>query len=61
MNRRLTAAVASLPKGLREVAILMLEGFSVAEIAQTLGINEGAVYTRSNRAKAALRELMVKQ
>jgi DNA-directed RNA polymerase specialized sigma24 family protein len=39
----------------------MLEGFSVAEIAQTLGINEGTVYTRSNRAKAALRELMVKQ
>lgn len=61
MTRRLTAAVAALPAGLREVAMLMLEGFSPQEIAQTLGINEGAVYTRSNRAKAALRQLMVNQ
>lgn len=61
MTRRLTAAVAALPAGLREVAMLMLEGFSPPEIAQTLGINEGAVYTRSNRAKSALRQLMVNQ
>jgi RNA polymerase sigma-70 factor (ECF subfamily) len=61
MTRRLTAAVAALPAGLREVAMLMLEGFSPQEIAQTLGINEGAVYTRSNRAKSALRQLMVNQ
>lgn len=61
LTRRLAAAVATLPNGLREVAMLTLEGFSSKEIAETLGINEGAVYTRSNRAKAALRELMVKQ
>lgn len=61
ITRRLTAAVASLPNGLREVAMLTLDGFSMQEIAQTLGINEGAVYTRSSRAKVALRELMVNQ
>jgi DNA-directed RNA polymerase specialized sigma24 family protein len=50
-----------LPTGLREVATLTLEGFSTQEIAQTLGINEGAVYTRATRARAALREAMVTQ
>jgi RNA polymerase sigma-70 factor (ECF subfamily) len=61
LSRRLTAAVATLPTGLREVATLTLEGFSTQEIAQTLGINEGAVYTRATRARAALREAMVTQ
>ena len=60
LTRRLMAAVAALPSGMREVATLTLEGFSTQEIAQTLGINEGAVSTRVNRAKAALREAMVK-
>ena len=61
LSRRLTAAVATLPTGLREVATLTLEGFSTQEIAQTLGINEGAVSTRATRARAALREAMVTQ
>jgi RNA polymerase sigma factor (sigma-70 family) len=61
LSRRLTAAVATLPTGLREVAMLILEGFSTQEIAQTLGINEGAVSTRATRARAALREAMVTQ
>lgn len=60
LTRRLMSAVAALPNGMREVATLTLEGFSTQEIAQTLGINEGAVSTRVNRAKAALREAMVK-
>ncbi len=61
LSRRLTVAVATLPTGLREVATLTLEGFSTKEIAQTLGINEGAVSTRATRARAALREAMVTQ
>lgn len=61
LSRRLAAAVATLPTGLREVATLTLEGFSTQEIAQTLGINEGAVSTRATRARAALREAMVTQ
>lgn len=60
LSRKLTAAIASLSPGLRETATLFLEGFSVQEIAQTLGIAEGAVSTRVNRAKAALRDAMVK-
>lgn len=59
LNRKLTSAIASLPPGLRETATLFLEGFSAKEIGETLGINEGAVTTRVNRAKAALREAMV--
>ena len=61
LSRRLTTAIATLPAGLREVAMLILEGFSTQEIAQTLGINEGAVSTRATRARAALREAMVTQ
>ena len=60
LTRNLAAAIASLSPGLRETATLFLEGFSAQEIAQTLGINEGAVATRVNRAKSALREAMVK-
>jgi len=59
LGRRLLAAVSALPPGLRETATLILEGFSTEEIAQTLGVSEGAVFTRVSRAKAALRSLMV--
>jgi RNA polymerase sigma factor (sigma-70 family) len=58
MGRRLVRAVADLPPALRDVAVLMLEGFSPGEIAGTLGISEGAVSTRATRAKAALRAMM---
>lgn len=58
LGRRLAQAVTELPPALREVAVLMLEGFSPREIADTLGVNEGAVATRASRAKAALRALM---
>ncbi|MBU6372291.1 MAG: sigma-70 family RNA polymerase sigma factor [Alphaproteobacteria bacterium] len=58
MGRRLARAVADLPPALRDVAVLMLEGFSPREIADTLGVAEGAVATRATRAKAALRAMM---
>ena len=58
LGRRLARAVEDLPPALRDVALLMLEGFTPREIADTLGVNEGAVATRATRAKAALRARM---
>jgi RNA polymerase sigma-70 factor (ECF subfamily) len=58
LGRRLEAAVAALPEGLRAVTLLQLEGLSTEEIAGTLGIAQGAVFTRLTRARAALREMM---
>lgn len=52
---RLTAIVRDLPISLREVAILLLEGFTVAEIAATLGITANAVAIRGTRARELLR------
>ncbi|MES1262842.1 MAG: sigma-70 family RNA polymerase sigma factor [Peristeroidobacter soli] len=51
----LTAHVRQLPIGLREVAILLLEGFSPAEIADTLGLTPNAVSIRGLRAREQLR------
>lgn len=61
LGRRLSTAVADLPPALRDVAVLMLEGFSAQEIADTLGLAEGAVATRATRARAALREQLKDQ
>ena len=47
-----------LPISLREVAVLMLEGFSSPEIADTLGITPNAVLLRASRAREALRIAM---
>jgi len=52
---RLGAAVRRLPLALREVAVLLLEGFTAAEIAETLGISPNAVAIRGTRAREALR------
>jgi RNA polymerase sigma-70 factor (ECF subfamily) len=52
---RLTALVRALPIALREVAVLLLEGFSASEIADTLGITTNAVAIRGTRAREALR------
>jgi RNA polymerase sigma-70 factor (ECF subfamily) len=57
-RERLTAAVRRLPLALREVAVLLLEGFSPAEIAATLGISANAVAIRGTRARDALRLLL---
>lgn len=58
LGRRLQLAVSRLPDGLRKVATLYLEGFSAREIAETLGISEGAVFTRATRLREALRKVM---
>lgn len=52
---RLAALVRQLPISLREVAVLLLEGFSTAEIADTLGITQNAVSLRGTRARELLR------
>ena len=52
---QLTALVRRLPLALREVAVLLLEGFTPAEIADTLGITANAVSIRATRAREALR------
>jgi RNA polymerase sigma-70 factor (ECF subfamily) len=54
-HRQLANQMRSLPLSLREVAILLLEGFSTAEIADTLGITANAVAIRASRARDALR------
>jgi RNA polymerase sigma factor (sigma-70 family) len=51
----LTKEVRALPTSLREVAILMLEGFTHTEIADTLGITVNAVAIRATRARDVLR------
>lgn len=57
-REQLFDAVRRLPLGLREVAVLLLEGFSTAEIAETLGISANAVAIRATRARDALRSLL---
>ena len=50
------ADVIELPLSLREVAVLLLEGFSPGEIADTLGITPNAVSLRGTRAREMLRQ-----
>ena len=54
-HEKLAAQVRALPIALREVAVLLLEGFTPAEIADTLGISPNAVTIRGSRARAELR------
>jgi RNA polymerase sigma-70 factor (ECF subfamily) len=58
---RLTSLVRALPISLREVAVLLLEGFTPAEIADTLGITVNAVAIRGSRAREALRAALEEQ
>ena len=51
----LISHVRQLPIALREVAVLLLEGFSPAEIADTLGLTPNAVSIRGLRARELLR------
>ena len=54
--RRTMRALQNLPEGQREVVRLaFIEGQSYQEIAEKLGITEGNVKTRVNRARARLR------
>jgi RNA polymerase sigma factor (sigma-70 family) len=59
-SRRLMAVVRTLPIAYREVAILLLEGFSTSEIADTLGLTTNAVAIRGTRARDLLRALLEK-
>ncbi|RDI97403.1 sigma-70 family RNA polymerase sigma factor [Dyella solisilvae] len=51
-------AVRRLPLSLRQAVTLALEGFSHAEIADTLGITANSVGVRLSRAKAALKAVL---
>jgi RNA polymerase sigma-70 factor (ECF subfamily) len=53
-RRRLVDAVRRLPLSYRAPVTLALEGFSIAEISETLGISVNAVGIRLTRAKALL-------
>jgi RNA polymerase sigma-70 factor (ECF subfamily) len=57
-HAHLSRRVRELPLSLREVAILMLEGFPAPEIAATLGISANAVAIRATRARELLRAAM---
>jgi RNA polymerase sigma-70 factor, ECF subfamily len=54
-HAHLAARVRELPIGLRAVAVLLLEGFTIAEIADTLGLTPNAVSIRGTRARTLLR------
>jgi RNA polymerase sigma-70 factor (ECF subfamily) len=57
--RRLMSALTVLPRGQQQVLTLaFLEGRSYQEISTELGITEGNVKTRINRARARLRALL---
>ena len=55
---RLRSAIQRLPLAYRQVVILMLEELSHAEIGEVLGITEGNVAVRLNRARKALKEAL---
>jgi RNA polymerase sigma-70 factor (ECF subfamily) len=57
-RERLIAMVRTLPVAYREVALLLLEDFTPAEVADTLGISTNAVAIRSTRAREMLRALL---
>jgi RNA polymerase sigma-70 factor (ECF subfamily) len=57
--RRLEAAIASLPRGLKEPLVLTaLEGFSHKEAGDLLGLNAKAVETRIYRARKQLAQVL---
>ena len=59
LSARLRAAVAALPEVFREVVVFRyFEDMSVPEIAQVLGVPEGSVKSRLNRAKLRIRALL---
>lgn len=52
----LLEAVRALPIGRRQAVVLALEGFSQAEIAHALGVEENTVAQRLSRARRQLRD-----
>ncbi|MCC6731097.1 MAG: RNA polymerase sigma factor [Chthonomonadales bacterium] len=58
-DRALLAAIAALSLDQREVVVLHhLEGLGVRQIAETLGVREGTVFSRLGRARQRLREAL---
>lgn len=57
-RRALLEATRRLPVPQREVIVLVLEGFSYAEIAEMLSIAPNALALRLSRAKAALKAML---
>lgn len=58
-HRRLRIAITELPDDQREALILtQLEKISYEEAARMLGVSEGTVKSRVNRAKARLKEIL---
>lgn len=57
-HRLLVEATQSLPLPQREVIVLILEGFSYAEIGGILDIPQNALSLRLGRAKAALKSML---
>ena len=57
-RKRLLDATRRLPLPQREVIILVLEGFSYAEIADMLSIAPNALALRLSRAKASLKTML---
>jgi RNA polymerase sigma-70 factor (ECF subfamily) len=55
---RAMAAVQKLPLAYRQVATLILEGFTPADIAHALGLTANIVAIRATRARAMLRTLL---
>ncbi len=56
--QRLYAAIRRLPKTDAALVLLYLEDFSYRQMAEVLGISEGNVGVKLNRAKKALSQLM---
>lgn len=58
-HRRLREAIAQLPEDQREALVMtQLERVSYAKAAEMLGVTEGTVKSRVNRAKARLKEIL---
>jgi RNA polymerase sigma factor (sigma-70 family) len=55
---RLRSAIQTLPLTYRQVVMLWLEDLAQADIAAVLGITEGNVAVRLNRARAALKQAL---
>ena len=61
-RQRLREAIVRLPDDQREALILtQLEKVSYEEAARTLGVSEGTVKSRVNRAKARLKEILTEE
>lgn len=58
IHETLVKAIRTLPLSYREVAVLLLEGLTSTEVAETLGLTQNAVAIRGVRARQMLRELL---